>query len=113
MKKSLLIAICLCLPVVHSEAQQLRKNYVTWPQSPLLHDYVKAWTKGEPLTTTWDSDGVRTEWEDEEFFISRVKLKPYKTKTKQKSDAKKLHKWQKMTNFASHYEESALPALYK
>ena len=77
MKKSLLIAICLCLPVVHSEAQQLRKNYVTWPQSPLLHDYVKAWTKGEPLTTTWNSDGVRTEWEDEEFFISRVKLKPY------------------------------------
>lgn len=78
MKKRLLFAAGLTsLYSVIVNAQQLRSDYVTWPSSPLLQNYVNAWVKGEPLTTTWNDNGVQSEWEDEEFFISRVKLKPY------------------------------------
>lgn len=64
---------------VNMDAQRLRSDYVKWPSSQLLYSYVNAWVKGEPLTSTWNEDGVQIEWEDEEFFISRVKLKPYIT----------------------------------
>lgn len=58
-------------------AQQLRSDYITWPSSERLQNYVNAWQKGESLTKTWGDGGVESTWDDEEFFISRVKLKPY------------------------------------
>lgn len=42
------MAIC----AVMTDAQQLRSDYVTWPTSSLLQNYVNAWVKGEPLTKT-------------------------------------------------------------
>ena len=64
-----------------SVAQQLHKDYITWPASAYLHNYVTNWTKGQELTKTWGDNGTQKEWEDEEFFTSRVKIKPYITNT--------------------------------
>lgn len=78
MNKGLLLAAGLVVTgAVSIDAQRLRNDYVTWPSSPLLYNYVNAWVKGEPIKVTWNDNGEQTEWEDEEFFISRVKLKPY------------------------------------
>lgn len=78
MKKRLLIAAGLTSVLAMSVgADGLRSDYITWPSSARLHNYVNAWEKGEALTKTWNDAGSQSEWEDEEFFTSRVKLKPY------------------------------------
>lgn len=78
MTKRLLLALCLTSAIgVSTHAQHLRNDYITWPASPRLQNYVKEWVKGQPLTKTWDDNGTMSEWEDEEFFTSRVRLKPY------------------------------------
>ncbi len=68
MKKTLLLlgAMTALSPMV--SAQQLAEGYVTWPSSDQLATYVKAWNGGAGSITV---NGK--EWEDQNFFISRVK----------------------------------------
>ena len=47
-------------------AQQLTGDYVAWPASNSLPDYITDWNKGSETISGW---------EDENFFISRVKPK--------------------------------------
>ncbi len=47
-----------------SSAQSLKTDYIQWPESGSFPTYVKDWKPGEAL------------FEDENFFISRVKAKP-------------------------------------
>ncbi len=49
-------------------AQQLTADYITWPGSSELPSYIQAWNGGSGTITI---DGK--EWEDHEFFVSRVK----------------------------------------
>ncbi|CCX49070.1 uncharacterized protein BN813_02148 [Bacteroides sp. CAG:927] len=59
-----------------------RECYVTWPASNALDKYVKNWTPGQEITKTYEGNRVAKDgWEDEEFFISRVKLRPLITNT--------------------------------
>lgn len=51
-------------------AQKLVDGYITMPESGSLHTYVSAWNGGNGKITMNGST-----WEDEEFFISRVKPK--------------------------------------
>ena len=55
-----------------------RECYITWPQSYSLDQYINDWVPGQPLTKTYASERASKSgtWEDEEFFISRVKLRP-------------------------------------
>ena len=87
MKKTLLFAGGLALLAVAANAQQLRgpetesdtrECYVTWPQSYSLDQYINDWVPGQPMTKTYASERASKSgtWEDEEFFISRVKLRP-------------------------------------
>ena len=87
MKKTLLFAGGLALVAVAANAQQLRgpetesdtrECYVTWPQSYSLDQYINDWVPGQPMTKTYASERASKSgtWEDEEFFISRVKLRP-------------------------------------
>lgn len=77
MRKSLLIIAGLTLLSTGADAQVLRENYIVWPSSSRLHSYVSNWTKGTEITTTYNSSDNAVNWEDENFFISRVKIKPY------------------------------------
>lgn len=70
MKKSLLFAAGFALAVLPMSAQKLVEGYVTMPGSTDLHTYVNAWNGG---SGTIKVNGL--DWEDEEFFISRVKPK--------------------------------------
>ncbi|MDE7024266.1 MAG: T9SS type A sorting domain-containing protein [Paramuribaculum sp.] len=81
-------------------AQQLKPGYLTPPSSHMLHKYVNDWEPGKELTTNYKEDGKSERWEDEEFFVSRVALKPYFVnkntqidKTKPDSENKKLLFW--------------------
>ncbi len=53
-----------------ASAQKWQPGYVVWPESDQLHNYVSQWNGGNGKITV---NGK--EWEDEEFFISRVKPK--------------------------------------
>ena len=91
MKKQMLLLSAASLMAAGVSAQQLRgpesetdtrECYVTWPASNALDKYVKNWTPGQEITKTYEGDRVAKDgWEDEEFFISRVKLRPLITNT--------------------------------
>jgi glycosyl hydrolase family 85 len=68
MKKSLLLLAGFAAVSLMADAQQIAEGYVTWPESSELPAYIKAWNGGKGAITI---DGKT--WEDEEFFISRVK----------------------------------------
>ncbi len=61
MKGKLLLLSCASVAAMSVSGQQLRADYIEWPNSSQFPDYVKAWVPGQPL------------FEDENFFISRVK----------------------------------------
>lgn len=91
MKKQMLLLSAASLMAAGVSAQQLRgpesetdtrECYVTWPASNALDKYVKNWTPGQEITKTYEGNRVAKDgWEDEEFFISRVKLRPLITNT--------------------------------
>ena len=100
MKRQLLFLSAAALVAAGVNAQQLRPGYVTPPASTMLHKYVNDWVPGQELTTTYNDNGVSSDWEDEEFFTSRVALKPHFVnlntqidKTKPESDNKRLLFW--------------------
>ncbi len=62
MKKALLLSGVVALALT-ANAQQLKEGYMEWPDSQKLPQYVNDWTPGTPL------------FEDENFYISRVKPK--------------------------------------
>ena len=87
MKKQLLILSAAAIAASGINAQQLRgpesetdtrKCYITWPSSYSLDQYVNDWTPGQALTKTYGARRAESAdaWEDEEFFTSRVKLRP-------------------------------------
>ena len=87
MKKTLLFAGGLTLVTMAMNAQQLRGPesetdtracYITWPQSYSLDQYINDWNPGQAMNKTYISDRLSSTsaWEDEEFFTSRVKLRP-------------------------------------
>lgn len=77
MKKTLLVASGLAFVAMAGNAQQLKEGYIDWPNSYALHRYVEAWTPGEEIKQTYKGESLSPEaWEDEEFFTSRVKLRP-------------------------------------
>lgn len=65
MKKQYLFLAGMAVAAMSANAQYLKPGYVEWPGSSQLPDYVNRWVPGTPL------------FEDENFFISRVKPKTY------------------------------------
>ena len=63
MKKNLFLFSGILALSFSSQAQELKENYIEWPDSPKLDDYVYSWQLGVQL------------FEDENFYISRVKPK--------------------------------------
>lgn len=55
----------LALVAVAANGQRLKADYIQWPSSSGLPDYVQEWVPGTPL------------FEDENFFVSRVKPKTF------------------------------------
>ena len=87
MKKQLLIVSAMAMMAGGVSAQQLRgpmsegdtrECYITWPQSYSLDQYINDWNPGQEMNKTYITDRLSSTsaWEDEEFFISRVKLRP-------------------------------------
>lgn len=70
MKKTLLFAAGLAIVSMPVAAQRLAEGYVTWPDGQSLATYINAWNGGNGTITI---DGKQ--WEDQNFFISRVKPK--------------------------------------
>lgn len=71
MKKTLLFAAGFAaLSFMQSRAQELSEGYLVWPESTGLPGYVTQWNGGSGSITINDQA-----WEDENFFISRVKPK--------------------------------------
>ncbi len=68
MKKSLLLLAGFMAAQIPANAQKLTADYITWPGSSKLAEYVNAWNGGNGTIVV---DGKV--WEDAEFFISRVK----------------------------------------
>ena len=91
MKKQMLLLSAAAVVAAGASAQQLRgpvsendtrECYVTWPASNALDKYIKNWTPGQEITKTYVGDRAEKDgWEDEEFFTSRVKLRPLITNT--------------------------------
>ncbi len=73
-KKSLILTGC-ALIALSSGAQSLKEGYIQWPESSKLSTYLNDWSKANPNVTTVNGKT----WDDENFFISRVKIKPYIT----------------------------------
>lgn len=71
MKKQLLIAAGVALVALPGAAQRLKQGYLVWPESGSLHTYIQQWKGGEGQITVKSGQT----WEDENFFISRVKPK--------------------------------------
>ena len=65
MKSNLLLFAGLGMMTLSAGAQQLKTDYISWPVSNDFPKYVKLWEPGQAL------------FEDENFFISRVKPKAY------------------------------------
>lgn len=63
-KYLLLPLLCLSTSLL-SDAQELKSGYVIYPQSSELASYIRDWEPGKPV------------FEDEAFFISRVRPKAY------------------------------------
>ena len=63
MKRNLLLISGIVALSFSANAQQLKEEYMFWPNSAGLAGYVNDWTPGTPL------------FEDENFYISRVKPK--------------------------------------
>ena len=100
MKRQLLFLSAAALLAAGVSAQQLHQGYVTPPSSSMLHKYVNDWVPGQELTTNYGDNGESSAWEDEEFFVSRVALKPHFVnlntqidKTKSDTDNKRLLFW--------------------
>ena len=83
MKKSLLFAAGLAALAMPLSAQRLVEGYIQMPESGSLHTYINAWNGGNGKL---EVNGKT--WEDEEFFISRVKPKDrfYNTATQVRSN---------------------------
>ena len=127
MKKTLLFAGGLALVAVAANAQQLRgpetesdtrECYVTWPQSYSLDQYINDWVPGQPMTKTYASARAAKSgtWEDEEFFTSRVKLRPLISNTATQIDEsligsrdKKLLFWVPCGVSTGYFQTGALP----
>ncbi len=73
-KKSLILSGC-ALVALTSAAQSLKEGYIQWPEGSQLHNYISNWSKSNPTVSTVNGQA----WDDENFFISRVKIKPYIT----------------------------------
>lgn len=117
MKKQVLFISAAALLVGGLNAQQLRPGYITPPNSSSFHKYVQAWEPGKELTVNYTDEG-QVAWEDEEFFVSRVALKPYFVnlntqidKTKSDSDNKRLLFWVPINENVGNEKEwlNALP----
>ena len=100
MKRQLLFLSAAALVAAGVSAQQMRPGYVTPPASAMFHKYLNDWVPGQEMTTTYNDNGESSAWEDEEFFTSRVALKPHFVnlntqidKTKPESDNKRLLFW--------------------
>ena len=63
MKRNLLLLSGIAVLSLSANAQELKEDYMVWPNSGGLPGYVTEWTPGTPL------------FEDENFYISRVKPK--------------------------------------
>ena len=63
MKTNLFLLSGILVLSFSSQAQELKEDYMTWPESPKLGQYVSSWVPGEDL------------FEDENFYVSRVKPK--------------------------------------
>ncbi|MCM1292510.1 MAG: secretion protein [Bacteroides sp.] len=61
---------CALLVSGCASAQKLAEGYITFPGSDQLHTYIAAWNNGNGKIQMNGKD-----WEDEEFFTSRVKPK--------------------------------------
>lgn len=76
MKKILLVAAVAGLFGATAQGQSLRPGYLTWPESSQLGTYIEQWNGGAGKIKV---DGK--EWEDQEFFTSRVKPRTRFTNT--------------------------------
>lgn len=63
MKRNLFLFSGILALSLSAQAQELKEDYMKWPDSQKLGEYVSQWTPGTPL------------FEDENFYISRVKPK--------------------------------------
>lgn len=70
MKKTLLFASTLAIAGLSASAQMLTGGYIQWPQSEQLHSYIQQWNGG-----TGEIQVLGQQWDDHNFFISRVKPK--------------------------------------
>lgn len=127
MKKQLLIVSAMAIVAGGINAQQLRgpesetdlrQCYITWPSSYSLDQYINNWTPGEEITKTYASERVDNDltWEDEEFFTSRVKLRPLITNVATQIypeyagvNDKKLLFWVPCGISAGYFQTGALP----
>ena len=83
MKKTVLFVAGLVLAAIPMSAQKLTEGYIQMPESGSLHQYIPQWNGGNG---TLQVNGKA--WEDEEFFISRVKPRArfYDTNTQVRQD---------------------------
>ena len=126
MKKQLFLLSTAALMAAGVSAQQLRgpltetdtrECYVTWPSSYSLDQYISDWTPGQEMTRNYVGDRqAKDGWEDEEFFISRVKLRPLITNTKTQIDEtmtgsrdKKLVFWVPCGISTGYFQTGSLP----
>ena len=70
MKKTILFVAGLALVAMPMSAQKLAEGYVTMPSSGHLHQYIPQWNGGNGTIVVNGEN-----WEDAEFFVSRVKPK--------------------------------------
>ena len=95
-----------------------REPYVVWPQSYSLDQYINDWVPGQPMTKTYASARAAKSgtWEDEEFFTSRVKLRPLISNTATQIDEsligsrdKKLLFWVPCGVSTGYFQTGSLP----
>lgn len=65
MKGKLLLGLGIASLAMGAQAQRLQESYIQWPNSSELHNYINTWVPGQEM------------FEDENFFVSRVKPKEY------------------------------------
>ena len=127
MKRQLLFLSAAAFMTAGVSAQQLRgpesetdtrEPYVVWPQSYSLDQYINDWVPGQPMTKTYASERAAKSgtWEDEEFFTSRVKLRPLISNTATQIDEsligsrdKKLLFWVPCGVSTGYFQTGALP----
>ena len=127
MKRQLLFLSAAAFMTAGVSAQQLRgpesetdtrEPYVVWPQSYSLDQYINDWVPGQPMTKTYASARAAKSgtWEDEEFFTSRVKLRPLISNTATQIDEsligsrdKKLLFWVPCGVSTGYFQTGSLP----